>query len=58
MTAIVLPYPTKITKLSFILWLVKKVEIPGEREREHRLYSKEKIAVPIQTWKQIKTLIE
>ena len=37
---------------------IKKVEIPGEQEREHRLYSKEKIAVPIQTWKQIKTLIE
>ena len=36
---------------------IKKVEIPGEREREHRLCSKEKIAVPIKTWQQINMLL-
>ena len=31
----------------------KKVEIPGEREREHRELSNNKIAIPPQTWDQI-----
>ena len=31
----------------------EKVEIPGEREREHREKSKGKIAIPKKTWDQI-----
>ena len=37
---------------------VEKVEIPGEREREHRLLSKNKIAIPIKTWSEITKLLE
>ena len=37
---------------------VEKVEIPGEREREHRLLSKNKIAIPIKTWTEITKLLE
>ena len=37
---------------------VEKVEIPGEREREHRLLSKNKIAIPMKTWMEITKLLE
>ena len=34
----------------------ERVEVPGEREREQRLRSKDIIAVPEQTWQQITAL--
>ncbi len=37
---------------------VERVEIPGERERNHRTASEGRIAVPMETWRQIQELAE